>query len=85
MSSAGEPPLSTHTHAHTHHTKQPEGCNSSPESLIIAAALMTQWGSRCCMEMKEEMQRIYNASKITDKAQRKQNFAWGSHHQGVGI
>lgn len=22
---------------------------------------------------------------ITDKAQRKQNFAWGSHHEGDGI
>lgn len=37
------------------------------------------------MEMKEEMQRIYNATKITDKAQRKQNFAWGLHRQGVRI
>ena len=64
---------------------QPEGCNSSPHSLIIAAALMTQRGSRCCTEMKEEMQRIYNASQITDKAQRKQNFARGLHHQGDGI
>lgn len=74
------PPCSTHIVQ-----KQPEGCSSSPHSLITAAALMTQWGSRCCTEMKEEMQRIYNASQITDKAQRKQNFAWGLHHQGDGI
>lgn len=35
--------------------------------------------------MKEEMQRIYNAFQITDKARRKQNFAWGLHHEGEGI
>lgn len=34
------------------------------------------------MEIKEEMQRIYNASKITDKAESKQNFALGLHLQG---
>lgn len=73
-------------HINSHDTKaiRPGGCDSSAGSLIIAA-LMAQRGSRCCMEMKEEMQRIYNARQITDKAQCKQNFAEGLCRQGDGI
>lgn len=38
------------------------------------------------MEMKEEMQRIYNAAPIADKAWCKQNFAGGWHRWlGDGI
>lgn len=33
------------------------------------------------MEMKEEMQRIYNGTQITDKARCKQNFAGGWHRR----
>lgn len=90
MSAAGIAPppftLPPHTITYTHYTQSNATIRSQILlSLIIATAPMTQGGSRCFMEMKGEMQRIYNASQITDKAQRKQTFAWGLHHQGVWI